>query len=78
MIFFIINMKILKIFDLRLFLDCTRDICPWLIDCARDIYSLGKERYVYFFKNKLRKYVIIRLHNLKLDTVIAHIEPLQN
>jgi hypothetical protein len=28
--------------------------------------------------NKLCKYVIIRLHNLKLDTVIAHIEPLQN
>jgi len=27
-----------------------------------------------FFKNKLRKYVIIKLHNLKLDTVIAHIE----
>jgi len=27
-----------------------------------------------FFKNKLRKYVIIRLHNLKSDTDIAHIE----
>jgi hypothetical protein len=59
-------MKILKFFNLRLFLDCT-------IDCARDIYSLGKEMYVYFFKNKLRKYVIIRLHNLKLDTDIVHI-----
>jgi hypothetical protein len=32
--------------------------------------------YVYFFKNKLRKYVIIRLHNLKLDTEIVLIEPL--
>jgi hypothetical protein len=42
----------------------------------RHIYSLGKEMYVYFFKNKLRKYVIIRLHNLKLDTDIVHIEPL--
>jgi hypothetical protein len=25
----------------------------------------------YFFKNKLRKYVIIRLHNLKLNTDIV-------
>jgi hypothetical protein len=54
-------------------------ICAWLIDCVRDIYSLEKEMYVkYFFKNKLRKYVIIRLHNLKLNTDIAHIEPVQN
>jgi hypothetical protein len=29
-----------------------------------------------FFKNKLLKYIIIRLHNLKSDTDIAHIEPL--
>jgi hypothetical protein len=28
--------------------------------------------------NMLRKYVIIKLHNLKLDTGNAHIEPLQN
>jgi hypothetical protein len=34
--------------------------------------------YVYFFKSKLRKYVIIRLHNLKLDTDIVHIELLYN
>jgi hypothetical protein len=40
--------------------------------------SIGKEIYVYFFKNKLHKYVKIRLHNLKLDTDIAHIEPHQN
>ena len=65
-------MKILKFFIL-----CEGPICAWLIDCARDIYSIGKEMYVkYFFKNKLRKYVIIRLHNLKLNTDIVHIEPL--
>jgi hypothetical protein len=29
-----------------------------------------------FFKNKLLKYIIIRLYNLKSDTDIAHIEPL--
>ena len=44
--------------------------------------SLEKEIYFYFiflffyFKNKLLKYIIIRLHNLKSDTDIAHIEPL--
>jgi len=27
-----------------------------------------------FFKNMLDKYVIIRLHNLKSDTHIAHVE----
>jgi hypothetical protein len=32
----------------------------------------------FCLKKKLRKYVIIVLHNLKLDTDIAHIEPLQN
>jgi len=32
--------------------------------------------YVYFFKNKLRKYVKISMHNLKLDTDIVRIEPL--
>ena len=32
--------------------------------------------YVYFFKNKLCKNVIIRLHNLKLNADIVHIEPL--
>ena len=31
-----------------------------------------------FFKNKLFKYLLIRLHNLKSDTDIAHIEPLKN
>ena len=62
-------MKILKIFILR-----EGHICAWLIDCARVIY-VPLERYI---KNKLRKYVIIRLHNLKIDTDIAHIEPLQN
>ena len=33
----------------------------------------GEAEHVYFFKNKLRKYIIIRLHNLKLDTDIVHI-----
>jgi hypothetical protein len=28
--------------------------------------------------NKLLKYIIIRIHNLKSDTYIAQIEPLQN
>ena len=51
-------------------------ICAWLIDCVRDIYSLGEKMYVYFYKNKLHKYVIIRFHNLKLDTEIVLIEPL--
>ena len=54
-------------------------ICTWLVDYARDIYvPLGKKFMFIFFKNKLRKYVIIiiRLHNLKSDTDIAHIEPL--
>jgi hypothetical protein len=41
------------------------------------VYSFGKEMYVYFFKNKLRKYVTIRLHNLKLDTDIIHITSLK-
>ena len=50
-----------------------------MIDCARVIYvPLERNITFIFFKNKLRKYVIIRWHNLKLDTVIAHIEPLQN
>jgi hypothetical protein len=51
-------------------------ICLWLINCARDIYicPLGKKFTFIFFKNKLRKYAIIRLHNLKLDTDMAHIE----
>jgi hypothetical protein len=30
------------------------------------------------FKNKLSKYIIIRFHNLKSDTYIAHIEPISN
>ena len=30
-----------------------------------------------FLKNKIRKYVIIRLHNFKSDTDIANIEPLR-
>ena len=40
--------------------------------------SLGKEITFIsiFFKNKLLKYIIIRLHNLKSDTDIAHIEPI--
>jgi hypothetical protein len=47
-------------------------ICPWLIDCAMGIYfPLERNITFIFFKNKLRKYVIIRLHNLKLDTVIV-------
>jgi hypothetical protein len=29
-----------------------------------------------FFKNKLLKYIIVRLHNLKSDTDISHIKPL--
>jgi hypothetical protein len=37
---------------------------------------LGKKLTFIFFKNKLRKYVIIRSHRLKSDTDIAHIEPL--
>ena len=60
-------MKILKIFKLCLFLDNARDICPWLIDCARDICPLGKKFTFIFSKNKLHKYVIIGLHNLKSD-----------
>jgi hypothetical protein len=42
------------------------------------ICPLGKKfTFIFiFFKNKLLKYVIIRLHNLKSDTDIAHIEPL--
>ena len=53
---------------LRLFLDCAR------------VTNVPLEINItfIFFKNKLRKYVIIRLHKLKLDTDIAHIEPLQN
>ena len=30
------------------------------------------------FKNKLSKYIMIRFHNLKSDTYIAHIEPISN
>jgi hypothetical protein len=37
---------------------------------------LGKKFTFIFFKNKLCKYAIIRLNNLKLDTDKAHIEPL--
>ena len=39
---------------------------------------LGKKFTIIFIflKNKLLKYIIIRLHNLKPDTDIAHIEPL--
>ena len=59
-------MKILKFFNLHLFLDCARDIYIY-------ICPLGKKFTFIFFK----KYVISRLHNLKLDTDIAHIEPLQ-
>ena len=33
-------------------------------------------QHLVFFKNKIRKYAIIRLHNLKLDTDMAHIEHL--
>ena len=58
---------------------CEGHICPWLIDCARVIYvPLERNITFIFYKNKLRKYVIIRFHNLKLDTDIARIEPLQN
>jgi hypothetical protein len=54
-------------------------ICALLIHCARVIYNPLERNITYiFFKDKLRKYVIIRLHHLKIDTVIAHIEPLQN
>jgi hypothetical protein len=42
------------------------------------ICPLGKKFTFIFFKNKLHKYVIIRLHNLKSDIDIAHIKPLQN
>ena len=42
------------------------------------MYPLGKTFTFIFFKNKSHKYVIIRLHNLKIDTDIAHIEPHQN
>jgi hypothetical protein len=34
----------------------------------------GNKFTFIFCKNKLRKYVIIRLHNLKLNTDIANIE----
>ena len=78
-------MKILIFFNLRLFLECAREmslvdrlargVCPWWIDCARVIHvPLERNITFIFFKNKLRKYVIIKLHNLKLNTVIAHIE----
>ena len=42
------------------------------------ICPLGKKfTFIFiFFKNKLLKYIIIRLHNLKSDTDIAYIEPL--
>jgi len=36
-----------------------------------------KNTFIFiFFKNMKLKYIIIRLHNLKSDTDIAHIEPL--
>jgi hypothetical protein len=54
---------------------CPRWLSPWLIDLAKDIY-VPWERNLRL--NMLRKYVIIKLHNLKLDTGNAHIEPLQN
>ena len=69
-------MQILNFFQSALVLDFAKDIiCPWLIAWAKDIYVLW-ERNICL--NTLRKYVIIRLHNLKLDTDNAHIEPLQN
>jgi hypothetical protein len=41
------------------------------------ICPLGKKfTFIFiFFMNKLLKYITIRLHNLKSDTAIAHIEP---
>jgi hypothetical protein len=70
-------MKILKIFNLHLFLDCARDMSVRGWKTA--LCPLGKKFTFIFFKNKLSKYAIIELHNnLKLDTDIAHIEPLQN
>ena len=70
-------MKILNFFKSALVFrmrEGHNNICFWLIDCARVIYvPLERNITFIFFKNKLRKYVIIRLHNLKLDTVIAHI-----
>ena len=63
-------MKILKF---------VKSVLIFRLYCARVIHVLLESNITFiFFKNKLRKYVIIRLHNLKLDTVIAHIEPLQN
>jgi hypothetical protein len=44
--------------------------------CKRHICPLEKRFTFVFFKNKLRKYAIIRLHNLMLDTDMAHIEHL--
>ena len=66
-------MKILKFFNLHLFLDCGRDIYIRGTYIYIYICPLGKKFTFIFFK----KYVISRLHNLKLDTDIAHIEPLQ-
>ena len=73
-------MKIFKFVKSALiFRLCEGHICPLLIDCARVIYVLLEWNITFiFFKNKLRKYAIIRLHHMKLYTVIAHIEPLQN
>jgi hypothetical protein len=52
--------------------------CPLLIYCARVIRVLSESNITFiFFKNKVRKYAIIRLHHMKLYTVIAHIESLQ-
>ena len=62
-------MKILKIYLICACFQTARGtyICP-----------LGKKFKFICIKNKLRKYVIIRLLNLKLDTNIAHIETLPN
>ena len=73
-------MKIRIIFNLRLFLDCAGDIYMSLVDRLRSghIYvPWDRHLRLFSFYNKSRKYVIIRLHNLKIDTDIAHIEPLQ-
>ena len=50
-----------------------------MICCVNPLTALGAynlsietENYVYFLMNKLRKYIIIILHNLKSDTYVAH------